>query len=114
MAFGLADKHSAGGKGGDVVSANMYWWGGNGGSDGDSGANGSANRSYSQSAPTYADKGGGTGGGTDAVHWNPQLLNATFYGSGGGGGSNDSQRAPDGGSGYQGVVYIIRVLSRSW
>lgn len=96
--------HSAGGAGGlnMIYDDEEYALGGNGGSNG---SNGSARTlpGYKPSATT--PRGGGLyGGGNQCSLEN--LTNATFYGGGGGGGYNDSYSTGNGGSGYQGVIYV--------
>lgn len=101
--------HSAGGAGGlDMdYKDGEYALGGNGGSNG---SNGSARTfpGYSPSATT--PRGGGLYGGGNqsslASH-----NNATFYGGGGAGGYNDKYSTGNGGSGYQGVIYV-RILAK--
>ena len=101
----LFSKHSAGGGGGgwrdredDVNNG-----GGNGGSNG-ADATGAAS---SYNGGTGGAKGGGAGGKGNSTAGSA----ATFYGSGGGGSgcgysTNGSLQFAEGGSGYQGVIYV--------
>ena len=78
--------------------------GGNGGTNGGNGYPQASSWTSSPSGGVGGSYGGGAGGAGNGG-------NATYYGSGAGGGEHDeredgSQRFYDGGSGYQGIVYI--------
>ena len=110
--FGLTSlkAHSAGGGGGgaayrwtqDSSVSNPYGRkdGAVGGSNGGNGASGSS--TYGNSSNAGGDYGGGNGSNFDEAG-----TNATFYGGGGGGGASNFGTNSKGGSGYQGVVYIL-------
>lgn len=114
--FGISslDPCSAGGTAGRVFaepwsgSGGTYYYGGAGGSNGAQGQRGST------SFMDPAEKGGGNGG----IPVDGNGGNATFYGSGGGGAAsawytdkttayNLALETGTGGSGYQGVVYLL-------
>lgn len=108
--FGLTDfkAHSAGGGGGgdyytyteDGTTYVRPLSGGKGGTNGSSGETGVLDKN----APFGAggDYGGGDGGDSSLAG-----NSATFYGGGGGGGGRRKSSGKDGGSGYQGVTYIL-------
>lgn len=81
--------------------------GGNGGTNGGNGYQSGRNQVSNPSGGAGGSYGGGAGGGhTTAIGGN-----ATYYGSGGGGGkcaenSDGNQTLSNGGSGYQGIVYM--------
>lgn len=111
--FGITDlkAHCAGGGGGSVYGKNGYD-GGTNGSDG----RGSSSSSSSSSSIYYGGVGGVYGGGNGGAGYSTTTYAtdgspATFYGSGGGGagiaGHNAPFTAKSGGSGYQGVAYIL-------
>ena len=104
-------KHSAGGGGGILVVDDgtiRIRAGGTGGSNGSNGGEGTT--STSLSGALGGDYGGGQGGAATAQA-DSNGKAATFYGSGGGGGGaaniSTSTFVGTGGSGYQGVVYIL-------
>lgn len=109
--FGLTElyAHSAGGGGGsrqrEISSSGRCDRGGDGGSNGSDGYNVTNLDGYYRS--DGGGKGGGKGGSTNALNG----TNATFYGSGGGGGAasylDGNAKNGSGGSGYQGVCYIL-------
>lgn len=85
---------------------------GGGGAGGSNGSNGSA-ATASGSTSMPGGKGGAYGGGTGGNQANAGSA-ATYYGSGGGGGGctgasyiGETEYLKAGGSGYQGVVYVI-------
>lgn len=109
--------HCAGGGGGGVLrSDGKFATGGQGGSNGGNGGSG-MNYSASASVPSDVGSGGYYGGGRGgmyyhdyyATHQTPQ--DAQYYGAGGGGGAYDEyhtvKQAQNGGTGYQGVVYLL-------
>lgn len=114
--------HCAGGGGGsgkfvtyydpnEYVESSSCAKGGNGGSNGAAGGRGSSPFTYEAHNAPGGSVGGGTGGSKS------RGSNATFYGSGGGGGGADGygdgvypynhNTTYSGGSGYQGVVYLL-------
>lgn len=114
--------HCAGGGGGsgkfvtnydpnEYVESSSCAKGGNGGSNGAAGGRGSSPVTYQAHNAPGGSVGGGTGGSKS------KGSNATFYGSGGGGGGADGygdgvypyyhNTTYSGGSGYQGVVYLL-------
>ena len=114
--------HCAGGGGGSGKYVTNYDWdnyteysnvayAGNGGSNGAAGGKGSSPVTYSARNASGGSVGGGTGGSKSAGSA------ATFYGSGGGGGGSEdysishdpgyANRSYSGGSGYQGIVYLL-------
>ena len=109
--FGLIElkAHSAGG-GGAYDSFSYISNGDNyarptaGGWGGSNGASGIAENITS----IWSGEGGAYGGGTGAVNSISSELSATFYGAGGGGGYRGSSTDYyNGGSGYQGIIYIL-------
>ena len=96
--------HCAGGAGGInmIYSDDEYALGGNGGSNGGNGEN----RKFPgyKPNPTTPLGGGLYGGGNQSTLASHN--NATFYGGGGAGGYNDQYSTGNGGSGYQGVIYV--------
>ena len=113
--FGITDlkAHCAGGGGGSV-------YGFNGTDGGTNGSDGKTTYSGVPASPSYifyggvgGEYGGGTGGaGYDSTRYATDGSPATFYGSGGGGAGlagtgSSSYKTYSGGSGYQGVAYIL-------
>lgn len=108
--FGLTDfkAHSAGGGGGGdyyTYTENSHTYlrpfsGGKGGTNGSSGETGKPGGDATFGAG--GDYGGGHGGNS-----NHAGDSATFYGGGGGGGGRYHSSGKAGGSGYQGVAYIL-------
>ena len=107
--FGLTalKAHSAGGGGArdefsyrdDAGTSHLRPVGnGNGGTNGSSGRAGAAGKG--------ANGSGGDYGGGNGAYGTTTAKSATFYGGGGGGGSRERSTVVNGGSGYQGVVYI--------
>lgn len=99
--------HCAGGGGGGAAyrwsssSSSNAWGYQDGCSGGSNGGNGGSKpNTYRQDSPG-GDYGGGNGSAMSTGS------NATFYGAGGGGGSNNFDTKNAGGSGYQGVAYIL-------
>lgn len=99
--------HCAGGGGGGAAyrwssgSSSNAWGYQDGCSGGSNGGNGGSKpNTYRQDSP-----GGNYGGGNGSAMSTGS--NATFYGAGGGGGSNNFDTKNNGGSGYQGVAYIL-------
>ena len=81
---------------------------GNGGSNGSDGS-GQTSMDGIQNAPGGSGGLYGGGNGGNATHGQCNGANATYYGSGGGGGANyydNKAEIGNGGSGYQGIVYI--------
>ena len=109
--FGLTSlkAHSAGGGGGGAAkrwvngSASNAFGRANGCPGGTNGSHGSSTANPTYGAETNA---GGVYGGGDGKNMEPGG-NATFYGGGGGGGASNFDSNYAGGSGYQGVVYIL-------
>ena len=95
--------HCAGGGGGARIIS-MEVSGGNGGSNG---ANGSKGAQQSENGGSGGSYGGGNGGGNNSGQAEDGN-DATYYGGGGGGGSEGGNLSwpGNGGSGYQGVVYV--------
>ena len=97
--------HCAGGGQGAQNYKNGYGYnGGNGGTNGSNGYSGGSNQVSAPSGGVGGSYGGGAGGGRNGG-------NATYYGSGAGGGvcrelDNGLIHPYDGGSGYQGIVYM--------
>lgn len=125
--FGITSlyAHSAGGAGGNYMkgTTNVYYKGGTGGTNGGSG--GSRSKSTRDDAKNSVGGGARGGGAGGTVNVNPGVTidvtcvnnggSASFYGSGGGGGAgiyygegySPSEINAFGGSGYQGVVYLL-------
>ena len=113
--FGITDlkAHCAGGGGGSVYGLNGTD-GGTNGSDGKTTYSGvPASPSYIFYGGVGGEYGGGTGGtGYDSTRYATDGSPATFYGSGVGGAGlagtgSSSYKTYSGGSGYQGVAYIL-------
>lgn len=109
--FGVSDLKAHCGAGGGG-SLNGNYKNGGGGAGGSNGSNGSA-ATVSGSTSMPGGKGGAYGGGTGGNQSNAGSA-ATYYGSGGGGGGctgaayiGATEYLKAGGSGYQGVVYVI-------
>lgn len=87
--------------------------GGNGGTNGSNGKNSSnASSSGSMTGGTGGERGGGNGSGNG--YGNTTATGGSFYGAGGGGGRrsydeyNNSYATGNGGTGYQGVMYVLQ------
>ena len=102
--------HCAGGGGGiSVWDDGKGYSGGNGGTDGGKGYKSSSDYLPNPSGGVGGSYGGGKGGGNGGTPTNGE--NATYYGSGAGGGlcyepKYDNFLYYNGGSGYQGIVYM--------
>lgn len=109
--FGLTSlkAHCAGGGGGALYSRFGRYKGGEGGTNGGSGGATASQTSQGIPGGTGGTYGGGTGAGISTYNESQAGSAATFYGGGGGGASRSSfdNDTPSGGSGYQGVVYIL-------
>ncbi len=121
--FGITSlyAHCGGGGGGAFCYQNYSgeYWGRAGGAGGTNGGNGSAGTYVAETSPTSSvsgGAGGSRGGGRGGSTTTGKGANATFYGSGGGGAGYGYYMSGTtevwftnrvGGSGYQGVAYIL-------
>lgn len=93
--------HCGGGGQGAYIYKGKGYSGGNGGTNGGNGYPQGSNQVSNPSAGVGGSYGGGAGGSTTM-----NGENATYYGSGAGGGGYRYPAGSDGGSGYQGIVYM--------
>jgi hypothetical protein len=104
--FGITtlQAHCAGGGGGGQYSATQYYC--RGGDGGTSGSNGKSGTRGSDSGGDGGNYGGGRGGSATSRN----ATDGSFYGAGGGGGGSNyysTVSSGSGGSGYQGVCYLL-------
>lgn len=100
--------HCAGGGGGRFINSSN-------GTDVEGGAGGSNGSNGSSTGSGYMSGGllGGGKGGNPGSSYSVDGNAATFYGSGGGGGGYSRNKGwPNGGAGYQGVIYIRMLIKQ--